>query len=241
MQFHSFLYFKFSFIFLVIPSWWVFFFRQNGLVSPSPSLIVLFLFFLVSSLPMSVTTRLIFFLHPNYFAEISYCRHISTFFFVSPSPLLIFIFWSFSVIHTHRLLQLLIWIADYVGNVFPEQSYSLHMSYLFFSQNNGVVSPSLPLIVIFEVFYDSSLLLTETTCSDGWLHWKLLCWAIKSSPFIKIVFLPAQWSRFAVTVVDCYILRFLCRSSSQISATATLGFCLPWNYLAKRSYYHHTS
>ena len=55
----------------------LFFSQYNGLFPPSTVLIVIFwIIFWVSSLPMSVTTHSNCCLHTNYFAERSYCRHI---------------------------------------------------------------------------------------------------------------------------------------------------------------------
>ena len=73
--------FIFSFLILIVTSSHpvtvsLFFSHHNGVVSLSLLLIVIFWFFWVSSLPMSVTTRSDRCLHPNYFAERSYCRHI---------------------------------------------------------------------------------------------------------------------------------------------------------------------
>ena len=62
---------------LIILSQWFFFYQHNGVVSPSMLLIFIFwVVFWVSSLPMSVTTHSDRCLHPNYFAERLYCRHI---------------------------------------------------------------------------------------------------------------------------------------------------------------------
>ena len=55
----------------------LFFSQHNGLFPPSTLLIVIFwVIFWVSSLPVIVTTHSNFCLHTNYFAERSYCRHI---------------------------------------------------------------------------------------------------------------------------------------------------------------------
>ena len=55
----------------------LFFSQHNGIFPPSTLLIVIFwVIFWVSLLPMSVTIHLNCFLHTNYFAERSYCRHI---------------------------------------------------------------------------------------------------------------------------------------------------------------------
>ena len=54
-----------------------FFSQHNGLFPPSTLLIVIFwVIFWISSLPMSVTTHSNCCLHTNYFSERSYCRHI---------------------------------------------------------------------------------------------------------------------------------------------------------------------
>ena len=79
MPFHSFLDFESSFLLVVILSWGFFFPSQhNGAFSSSTLLIVIFwVIFWVSSLPMSVTTHSNCCLHMNYFAGQSYCCHIS--------------------------------------------------------------------------------------------------------------------------------------------------------------------
>ena len=185
---------------------------------------------------MSVTTCSYIRLHQNYFAEQSYCFHISSLVFipaqlrrftvtvvdscilkfsmilprrwlqplvgvadyignfsnhngmVSPSPLLIVIFWSFSVIPPHIWARLLFWVAAYIGTTI--------LSDRIIAIYPHCISPSTMVcfrrhrrwLLYFEVFYDSSYLLTATTRSDSWLHWKLLCWAMKSSLYIMIFF-----------------------------------------------------
>ena len=54
-------------------------------------------------------------------------------------------------------------------------------------------------------------------------------------------FLRALWRHFTVMIVDCYILKFFCHSSSKVSATTCPYFCLHWKYFSERSYYHHIS
>ena len=95
----------------------------------------------------------------------------------------------------------------------------------------------------FEVFHDSSPLRTTTTCKDGWLHWNLIFWVIKLSLHIMIGFLRAQWSHFTVTIVACYISKFLCHYYLQMSATTHLDFFLHWRNVLRHhiiAIYHHS-
>ena len=169
MQFHSFLDFKSSLIFLVILSQWVCF----------------------SPITMSSLHRrrcqLSFFLVYIGFLIDHECEH------------------SFRLLLTSELFCCDLIIAIYHNSFPPKILTSFHRNRCQ--------------LLYFEVFYNSSSLVTATTCWDGWLHWKLLFWAIKLSLYIIIVFLRAQWCRFNVTIVDCFILKFLCHSSSQMSAT----------------------
>ena len=81
-------------------------------------------FFFVSSLPMSATTHWVRWLYGKYFAERSYYCYISSLFFsehnhiVLPSPLLIAIFWFFSVTLPHGWVRPLVGISAYIGSNF---------------------------------------------------------------------------------------------------------------------------
>ena len=102
----------------------LFFFQQNGVVSPSPLLIVIFHHFsLCFSFLMSATTRWFCWLYWKYLAERSYHCYISFFFsehngVISLSPLLIFIFWSFLGIPPHGWVRPLVHNAAYIGSTF---------------------------------------------------------------------------------------------------------------------------
>ena len=132
--------------------------------------------------------------------------------FFAPSTLPIFffvVFLGFLIAHEcdHTfgfllILELLLWeivLYPYIIIIFTRTMASFHLHHCW--------------LLYFEVFYNYSSLMTATTCWDGWFHWKLLCWAIKLLLCIMIVFLWSQWRHFTITIVDCYILRFLCNSS----------------------------
>ena len=91
----------------------------------------------------SLRDRIIAIYH-NFFLPSQWCRFTVTFFTV--------IFWIFSMITSRRWLQSLVGIADYIGNYFSEKSNYHYLSWLFFSEHNGVVSPSPVLIVLFWSF-----------------------------------------------------------------------------------------
>ena len=115
---------------------------------------------------------------------------------------MITIYWRFSVTTPHRWVWPPVGIAACVGSTFLKRSYYCYISSLFFSQHNGVVSPSPLLIAIFWIFL--WFLLTDEC--DHLLGSLLRCnyfsEAIILSPYIMIFFLPAQWRSFTVTVAD---------------------------------------
>ena len=54
-------------------------------------------------------------------------------------------------------------------------------------------------------------------------------------------YLLAQWRRFTVTVVDCYLSKSFCNSPPWTSATTLWDTWKHWKYVSKWSYYHYTS
>ena len=88
---------------------------------------------------MSVTTCSDCYFHPNYFAEQSYCCHI---------PPLEACFWTRPLQRWQRRW----WKPIFKRHSTSNHSYFLWHSSLFFSNYNGVISPSPLLIVIFRNF-----------------------------------------------------------------------------------------
>ena len=56
-------------------------------------------------------------------------------------PLLIVIFWDFSVIPPHRWVQPLLWVTAFLIDYLTKRSYYNHTSLLFLSHHNDVFSP----------------------------------------------------------------------------------------------------
>ena len=112
---------------------------------------------------------------------------------------------------------------------------------IFFSHQNGVVSPLPLLIVIFWSFL-WFLLMDDCNYSLGVADYTGNYFSERSNyRYVSWFFLLAKWCRFTVTVVDCYILKFICHYSSRMGATTCSDRCLHRKFFAERSYYHHTS
>ena len=94
-------------------------------------------------------------------------------------------------------------------------------------------------LLYFEVFL--WFLLTDEC--DHLFRWLLtlgvLCLVIVLSPYIIIVFLPAQWRLFMFTIIDCYILKCFYYSSSWMTATTSWHRWFYWKYFAERLYYRY--
>ena len=152
----------------------LFFSQHNGFFAPSSSLTYLFSF-LVSSLPMSMTTCSDRWLHQNYFSEQLYYRHISSLF----SPI------TMASFHCHHCWLLYLEVFYDSSSSMTASAYwygLLHLKLLLwaiqsspyimigFSHHNGVVSPS-PLLTI--IFWSLS-----TIHPHRWVH--LLIWIAAS-------------------------------------------------------------
>ena len=123
LQFNSFIDFHTSLLLLVILSWRVCFYPITMVMFHFCRCWLSFLsFFFVSSFPTSAATCFVCCLNYKYVSNRSYYRYKSSLFFsehngiVSPSPLLIVIFWSFSVITHHGWVLPLIVFAAYIGS-----------------------------------------------------------------------------------------------------------------------------
>ena len=134
----------------------------------------------------------------NYLDGQSNNRYISLLVFsdhngvLAQSPLLIVIFWSFSVINSQRWVLPLVRITDYIGTTLLSD----HIIAIYHHCFSPIIMKWFQCnrcwLLYFEVLYDSLSWMTATNHSDGQLHYKLLFWVIKSLLYIMTVSLQLQ-------------------------------------------------
>ena len=120
------------------------------------------------------------------------------------------------------ILYLRFALIPFIFRFFVPSFFSIHpvTVSLSFSQYNGVLSTSSALIVFFRCFYwfthcprVGPLVRIAPYIGSTFLSDHII------AIYIIIIFIPAQWRRFVVTIVDCYILKFFYDSSSWMTAT----------------------